>query len=146
MEKSNSFYAIFSLFGAIAFCLPAILWMTNPQFSGLWILYVGNFSLMVVVFISEVVYGGKIHKPGIKQLFTTGMKVALLSILLSCIVMVIASFADKSAHLLHAPANMVEDKSNGLRSLLALNTLLINIFACSFAAFLAAITLQRKNN
>jgi hypothetical protein len=110
MEKSNSFYAIFSLLGAIAFCLPVILWMSNPQFSGLWILYVGNFSLMVVVFISEAVYGGRIRKPGLKALFTTGMKVALLSILLS------------------------------------LNTLLINIFACSFAAFLAALTLQKKNN
>ncbi len=120
--------------------------MGNPQFAGLRTVYLGNFLLMAVVFISVAVFASKIDRPGLKALFSVGMKVALASIVISCLVIVFVFFMDRHAVLLYAPANMVEDKSGGLRSLVALNVLLINILACSFASFVASITLQRKIN
>jgi hypothetical protein len=137
----SSYYLNFSILGIVAFSVPVVVFLYNPQFSHLWLLYIGNFLLMAVVFTAVMVYNKRSSKKALSSLLQAGLRITFTTVVFSLLMAEGMWLLDKHPNLLHAPANTVIFNSNNLFPILFMDSTLVNIFAGAFAALLASVTL-----
>ncbi len=146
MKKSfSTFYYAYGILGAILYSLPVVLFIATVRFADQWMLYIGNFLLLMMVFFSVIqynrIFGGN---ASLSAMIMAGLKTALISIIISCLILVILYFANKDKSLLQAPGEMINGKKNGLWSVLFLDATIVNVFATAFASLMAAISSKRN--
>ena len=141
----KSFYIEFSLLATLGFCVPMFLFIYHPKFSSAWVLYIGNFILLGIIFISVILYNQKnMGDASLGSIIMSGIKITFLSIACSCIILTIILLLDPHAALTQAPANTVGNTQSGsLRSMLFLDATIVNIFVGAFASLIAAVTVKR---
>jgi ABC-type Fe3+-siderophore transport system permease subunit len=144
-KNLSSIYGAYAIAGSILYCITAIIFFNNAEFSNLWILYVGNFIFMILIFFSVIAINKRFgENASLSSLLIPGIKVTLISIAITCAILIIISFADKRIQLQEAPVNIVKDKSNGLRSILFMDAILVNFFVGLFAAFITSVIIQQN--
>lgn len=147
-------YFIFGLIAAIAYCIPAFVFIKKAIYTESWILYVGNFLFMFVIgcFLFYI-SGIKVDNSSPLFLITAGEKTVIIGIiaaaLLSFILLLIMVhgllgtgvpgkvMADK-------PANTITDRTNGLDFMLIANSLIGNFATGSFVSVILHASLKRN--
>jgi hypothetical protein len=142
MKNSNLFfYYSHGIAGAILYSIPVILFTAHTNFDDQWLLYVGNFLLLGLTFLTVIQFNKKLSGTAtIGSMINTGIKVTFISIAISCMVLIVLVFLDKYKVLEHAPGEVSNGKKNGLWFTLFADAILVNIFVGAFAAVIAAVS------
>jgi len=123
-----------------AYCLPVAILFALGRFSGLFWLYIGNmiflFLMMFFVAISNWQTGAATDVLG---MISSGMKMALKSIVLSCLICATLVFVFREKWLAQTPAN-----TSGFVNMLFLNAIVVNLFAAAFGVLMGAMAAGRN--
>jgi hypothetical protein len=148
MKKNSSFLLLaYGVLGALAYCIPATIFINDSdKFSGLYLLYIGNFIFFLIASVA-VVHFAKQSQTDISlgNILKFGIRVTVITALLSCIYAVIFYFiAGKNLHLAQAPPSMEANKNNGLWSGVFLTATVVNLFIGFFASLITGVIVKPK--
>jgi hypothetical protein len=146
---------IAALAGALLFCIPVYIYLRYPQYSETWLLYLGSFLFMIVMWIHTMRDSKKRannNENTVALIFashvatTLGVIVACgLSFLLLCLFVpgyLQPGEADKI--LQEAPANITKDKTEGLSFNIFMAASVINFSVGSFTGIILPFYLKRN--
>jgi hypothetical protein len=141
-HKNQSFYFWYGLLGVFLYCLMAIIFVAErSKFANLYLLYVGNFLFCASIFLALIefnkIFGGN---ASFWTLLGAGFRLTVYVIVVSCIILAILLLLGHHKELLYAPPNTFEDNTNGLRSILYLDAILVNFFVGAFASLFVALS------
>ncbi len=142
MKSSNLFFNYsHGIAGAILYSIPVILFIAHTNFYDQWLLYVGNFLLLGLTFLTVLQFNKKLSgNATISSMINTGLKVTFISVAISCIVLLVLVFLDKNKVLQHVPGESYNGNKNGLWFNLFADAVLVNIFVGAFATVIAAVS------
>jgi hypothetical protein len=145
-SSHQTLYIVFIILTAFAYCLPLGLFIGNTRFSNLWILYIGNFLFLISVLFFVVFYNNSMHNTHtLGDMLIASFRVTFSSIIICLLVAIFFVYVEKH-WLIAAPANTVEDRSAGLRPIVLLDAVLVNLFVGCFGGFIGAVTTKRNQN
>ena len=154
-----SFYLRFAILAAIAYCIPVLFFLRDATYKEGWLLYTGNFLFLFPVLLLLVQFNRqrKGNASSIAMLKAGGL-VTITGIIVSCLLCLLLMLMMVPG-ILHAgptekflenkPANMVNDKTNGLSFMVFANAVVGNISTGLFISILYAFSLkgdQTKEN
>lgn len=147
-----SFYLRFAILAAIVYCIPVLFFLRDATYKEAWLLYVGNFLFLFPVLLLLVQFNRQ-HKENTSSIamLKAGSLVTVTGIVVSCllclllILMMVPGYlhAGPTQKLLeNKPANMINDKTNGLSFMVFANAVVGNISTGLFIAILFAFSLK----
>src|SRR5262245_43363760 len=136
--KLTSFYLICGILGTIAYCIPVFIFFFGPvKFSGLWLLYLGNFIFSTLMIFFIILFNKKMdNEASVLSMILAGIKITAITILISCVAVGLLLIIDQHKHLIQVPANADVDKTGGLRPMLLMSASFINFFMGLFSSFI----------
>ena len=147
MKKNNAFISAYGLIGATLYCIPVIVFMRTTDFANQWLLFTGNFLLLGLVFFAVLQFNKTIAgDPPLFSMIGTGMKITLITIAISCVMLLVFAVFDQHKILNHASGESFNGKKNGLWVNLFLDATLGNIFLGSFSSVIASISVKKDPN
>ena len=79
------------------------------------------------------------------DILVSALRVTSMSIIICLLVAIFFLYVEKH-WLIAAPANIVEDRSAGLRPIVLLDATLVNLFVGCFGGFIGAVTIKKNRN
>ncbi len=147
MEKRfTTFYYVSGILGAVVYSIPVLIFFLGPvKFSGLWLLYLGNFVFSALMLFVIILYNKKNnYQASFFSMLTAGIRISAITIIVSCLSAIILLIVDKHIHLRQAPANVNVDQTGGLRGMVLMSASFINFFMGLFSSFIVAMTAKRN--
>ena len=147
-------YLPYSAISVFLYAIPATIFVFRANFTSAWLLYLGNF-----LFLFGIAYSiwqmnrTRNEDAGAVSLVIGGHITTVMGILIACLFMLLimalvipgffhAGYAFKV--LQKAPANIVEDNTNGLRFMVVANAIVGNMSAGSFVSIIFPFTMKRN--
>lgn len=143
----------YSVLAAVMYTIPVFFFIRNATYTDAWLLYLGNGLFLAAIALFMLMFNKKrSENASTVVMLTTGHITTVAGIFLACIMcFLLLSFmvpglfetgtTDKV--LTDAPANAVDDKTNGLNFMVLMNAVIGNVSAGSFIAILFAFTAKR---
>ncbi|WP_153796339.1 hypothetical protein [Foetidibacter luteolus] len=140
---------------AIISSFPMIYFIRQADFSQIWLLYLGDVVFLGSIFFVMMRYNRRIgnNNTPVSLMLIAGHILTILSISVFCLIAFILitvyvpglfSSGHAEKELVNAPANMVEDKTNGLLFIVFMNAAFGNFSAGSFATIITAYISKRN--
>jgi hypothetical protein len=147
-------YIKWGLISAIAFCIPAIIFIKSADYRSAWLLYLGNVLFLVAIAFYMLVFNkGQRENASTQTMMATGHIATIVGIIISCIVAVIAlvifipdvfgsGISNKAME--DAPAQTGTGNTHGLVFFVFMNATIGNFCGGSFSSILIPYS-ARKN-
>ncbi|HUX83986.1 MAG TPA: hypothetical protein VMV20_02050 [Chitinophagaceae bacterium] len=140
--RLNRFYFRFALLGSVLYCIPILFLLFSPRSSNLWLPYLGN-GIFICFLVIAILYINRraADFAGLRTLLIGGMKITVLSIVVSCILILVmlAVFHEK---LQQPPVIRIQDGTNGFTSILLFNAIIVNFPGGAFATLIGSIAVK----
>jgi uncharacterized membrane protein len=146
-------YLKFAALAAIVYCIPVIFFLRGGDYTDAWLLYIGNFLFLfpIMLFLFRFNWQRKQNASSVSML-SAGHITTAIGVIMSCILCLIlmlimvpgylqSGTADKV--LQDAPANMVDDKTNGLSFMVFADAIFGNVSTGSFISIIYPFSLKR---
>lgn len=139
-------YLFYGLLGAVAYCIPVTIFLSEAEYSQGWLLYLGNlFFLFAIVAFVYAFNKKRDENAGTLAMLTAGHIATVTGIVISCILAFLllvimvpgylsAGTTDKV--LTGQPANTVFDKTRGLSFMVFATAIIGNLSAGSFVSII----------
>jgi hypothetical protein len=147
-----SFYIRFALLAAVVYCIPILFFLRDATYQEGWLLYIGNFLFLFPVLLLLLRFNRERGENASSiAMLKAGSMVTIAGIAISCLLCLLmilmlvpgylhAGTAEK--WLANKPANMVNDKTNGLSFMVFANAVVGNLSTGLFIAILYAFSLK----
>jgi hypothetical protein len=145
-------YLIYGLLAAVVYCIPVTVFLTDPEYSQGWLLYLGNLLFLFVIVAFLFAFNRKrSENAATMAMLAAGHIVTVMGIVISCVMafllMVImvpgylgGGTADKV--LTGEPANTVYDHTRGLSFMVFATAIIGNLSAGSFVSIIFPFALK----
>jgi hypothetical protein len=146
---------IAAIVGAVLFCIPVYIYLRFPQYSETWLLYIGSFLFMIVMWIHTMRDSKKrannnentvalVFASHVATILGVILATGLCFIMLSLFVPGYLQPGEADKLLEEAPANTVQDKTEGLSFIVYMAATVINFSVGSFAGIILPFYLKRN--
>lgn len=139
-------YLIYGLLAAVVYCIPVIIFLSNPDYSQGWLLYLGNLLFLFPVIAFLYAFNRKRNEnAGTLVMLSAGSITTVIGIVLSVIlaflllvVMVPGYLSPGTAGkvLTGEPANITQDKTRGLSFMIFATAVIGNVAAGGFVSII----------
>jgi len=139
-------YLIYGLLGAVVYCIPVAIFLSDPEFSQGWLLYLGNlFFLFAIVGFVYHFNRKRSENAGTLAMLAAGHIATLFGIVISCLlafllmVIMVPGYLDAGTTekvLTGEPANTTYDKTRGLSFMVFATAIIGNVSAGSFVSII----------
>jgi hypothetical protein len=139
-------YLIYGLLGAVVYLIPVIIFLSNPDYSQAWLLYLGNLLFLFVIVAFLYAFNRKrSENAGTMAMLAAGHIATAFGVVISCLLAFILliimvpgylepGITDKV--LTGEPANTTYDKTRGLSFMVFITAIIGNISAGSFVSII----------
>lgn len=137
-------YLIYGLLGAVVYCIPVTVFLSNPDFSQGWLLYLGNLLFLFAIVAFLYAFNRKrSENAATLAMLTAGHIATLIGIVISCllafillVIMVPGYLGPGEAEkvLTGEPANTTDDKTRGLSFMVFATAIIGNLSTGSFVS------------
>lgn len=145
-------YLIYGLLGAVVYSIPVIVFLSEPDYSQGWLLYLGNLLFLFVIVGFVYAFNKKrSENAGTMAMLAAGHIATIIGIVASCIlafillVMMVPGYLDAGTTekvLTGEPANTVYDKTRGLSFMVFATAIIGNLSAGSFVSIIFPFALK----
>lgn len=139
-------YLIYGLLAAVVYCIPVVIFLSNPEYSQAWLLYLGNLLFLFPVIAFLYAFNKRrSENAGTLVMLASGHITTVIGIVISCIlaflllVIMVPGYLDGGTTekvLTGEPANTVYDKTRGLSFMVFATAIVGNISAGSFVSII----------
>jgi hypothetical protein len=145
-------YLIYGLLAAVVYCIPVTVFLSDPEYSQGWLLYLGNLLFLFVIVAFLFAFNRKrSENAATLAMLTAGHIATLFGIVISCVLAFLllvimvpgylgAGEADKV--LTNEPANITYDKTRGLSFMVFATAIIGNFAAGSFVSIIFPFALK----
>lgn len=147
-------YFSFAFLAAIVYCVPVYFFIRKADYNQAWLLYIGNFLFMLVIVAFLFYFSSlKNDNPGTISLIVSGQKEVVLGMVISCmisfimLIILIPGLFGKgipSRVLSEAPVNILQGKTNGLSSMVLINSTIGNFVTGAFMSLILPASLRKR--
>jgi hypothetical protein len=145
---------ISGLIAAILFCIPAFIYIRSAYYEQSWLLYIGSFLFMAVMWVHTIRDSQKRdnNESTVALVFASHMA-TIVGIIFSCIIcflmlsLFLPGYFDKGPSdkvLADAPANVIHDKTGGLSFNVFMAATIINFSVGSFTGIILPFYLKKN--
>ena len=146
-------YLTYAVGAAILYCIPVVIYLNRANFTQAWLLYIGNFLFLITIVAFLFSFNNRrSENASTMSMLTAGHITTVAGIVICCILCFIllsvlvpgylhAGAAEKVMR--NAPANTVQDKTNGLSAMLFMNAIIGNVIAGSASSIIFPFSLKR---
>ena len=145
-------YLIYGLLGAVVYCIPVTIFLSDPEYTQGWLLYLGNlFFLFAIVAFVYNFNKKRSENAGTLVMLAAGHIATLMGIIISCIlafvllVIMVPGYLEPGTTgkvLTGEPANTVYDKTRGLGFMVFATAIIGNLSAGSFVSIIFPFALK----
>lgn len=141
-------YLIYGLMGAVVYCIPVTIFLSDPEYAQGWLLYLGNlFFLFAIVAFVYAFNRKRSENAGTLAMLAAGHIATLAGIIASCLiaflllVILVPGYLDGGATT-QVPVNSVYDKTRGLGFMVFATAIVGNLAAGSFVSIVFPFALK----
>lgn len=145
-------YLIYGLLAAVVYCIPVVIFLTNPEYSQGWLLYLGNLLFLFPIIAFLYAFNKKrTENAGTIAMLTAGHITAVGGVVIACVlaflllVIMVPGYLSAGTTekvLTGEPANMTQDKTRGLSFMVFATAIIGNFAAGSFASLIFPFALK----
>ncbi len=142
-------YASYGIAGALAYCIPAGIYLQgNDRYSGLFLLYVGNFLFFALVSSAILLHNKKTaNLESLGSLVSFGARITVITIIVSCLgAALFFLIRGRSVMLLQSPPVMGADPDKSLRYAVFFDASAINFFLGLFASLMISASIKHNRS
>lgn len=139
-------YLIYGLLGAVVYSIPVIIFLSNPEYSQSWLLYLGNLLfLFAIVGFLYAFNKRRSENAGTLAMLTAGVIATVTGIVISCllaflllVIMVPGYLSPGTTEkvLTGQPANITLDKTRGMSFMVFVTAFIGNLSAGAFVSII----------
>lgn len=139
-------YLIYGLIGAVVYCLPVVIFLSSPDYSEAWLLYLGNLLFLFPVLAFLYAFNRKrSENAGTLAMLTAGHITTVAGIVISCILAFILLLimvpgylggGETEKVLTGEPANITDDKTRGFSFMIFATAIIGNLATGSFVSII----------
>src|SRR5687767_8192405 len=130
-------YLIYGLLGAVVYLIPVIIFLSNPDYSQAWLLYLGNLLFLFVIVAFLYAFNRKrSENAGTMAMLAAGHIATVFGVVISCLlafillVIMVPGYLEPGTTdkvLTGEPANTTYDKTRGLSFMVFVTAIIGNI-------------------
>jgi hypothetical protein len=139
-------YLFYGLLGAVVYCIPVVVFLSDPEFRHAWLLYLGNllFIFAIVAFLFQF-NKKRSENAGTLAMLAAGHIATVAGVVISCLlaflllVFMVPGYLEPGTTekvLTGQPANTVYDKTRGLSFMVFATAIIGNVSAGSFVSII----------
>lgn len=145
---------ISAVIAAVLFCVPVVAYISSASYRQSWLLYLGSFLFLIVIWVHTMLDNKKrdMNESTVAMVFASHMA-TIAGVIVSCLlcfillVLLVPGYlepgtADKT--LVGEPANIVQDKTDGLSLDVFIAATIINFSVGSFAGIILPFYTKRN--
>lgn len=147
-------YFIFAFLAAFIYCIPVYFFIRMADYTQAWLLYVGNFLFMAVI-VAFLFYFSRLKNENLRtlSLIVSGQKAVVLGMAIAGIIsfilliVLIPGLFGKGTPgrvLSEAPVNILQGKTNGLISMVLIDSTIGNFVTGAFMSLILPASLRRR--
>lgn len=145
-------YLIYGLLAAVVYCIPVVVFLTNPEYSQGWLLYLGNLLFLFPIIVFLYAFNKKrTENAGTIAMLTAGHITTVGGVVIACVlaflllVIMVPGYLSAGTTekvLTGEPANITSDKTRGLSFMVFATAIIGNFAAGSFASIIFPFALK----
>jgi hypothetical protein len=145
-------YLIYGLVAALVYCVPVVIFLSNPDYSQGWLLYLGNLLFLFPIIAFLYAFNKKRSENAATiTMLAAGHIATLGGVIIACVIAFLLllfmvpgylSGGETGKVLTGEPANITDDKTRGLSFMVFATAVIGNFAAGSFASIIFPFALK----